>query len=477
MLIEGELARVVRHLDRTDPDELRRPVTGKLYPLTLPTLQQMLSNGEPLVIPNTKQDAMWRQLDQTDWINAYAATPLQVHGQIIGFLNMNSDQTDFFTADIIPRLQAFANTAAAAIQNARLYRSTQQYAADLENRVRERTQEAEAAKERIEHILISVPDAIFVLDEDNQLVQANPAGEGLVLQAREQGIDIFSQEFIRNLTDQSALTEKTVLQINPRAYQALASSLDVNGRKTGTVVVFRDVTRFRELDEMKTQFISDVSHELRTPLTNLALYLDLLAKVKDPEKSQRYLETLRREMQRLTSLIEDLLTISRLEAGRMEIYIEPVDANRIVADMATDRMQMAANQELHLSYTIQPDLPPVMADERLLTHVLSNLLTNALTYTPPKQSIHMQTETEPGDGFTWVKISVKDTGLGIAPEEMEYLFSRFFRGSASQTTNAPGTGLGLAISKEIIQRFEGRITVESQLHKGSTFTVWLKAAL
>ncbi len=475
MLIEGDMARVVRHRDRTDPDERLRPVTGTLMHLTLPTFNEMLAHGEPLVIPNTRHDALWRQFDHTAWIASYAATPLHVQEHIIGFLNMNSDQVDFFTGAIIPRLEAFANTAAAAIQNARLYESTQEYAADLEDRVQERTQEVHAAKERIEHILASVPDAIFVLDKDNQLVQANPAGEELVLSAKEQGANIFSEEFVHNLTEQNTKAEKAVLQIGLRAYQALASSLDVDDRKTGTVVVFRDVTRFRELDEMKTQFISDVSHELRTPLTNLALYLDLLSKVGDPERSQRYMETLRREMQRLTVLIEDLLTISRLEAGRIEIYIEPVDVNRVVGDLALDRKQMAANQELTLTYDIEPDLPPAQADARLLSQVLSNLLTNALNYTPPKKSIHMQTSTEKLDGVPWIKISVQDTGMGISAEEMTQLFTRFFRGSASQATNAPGTGLGLAISKEIIDRLDGRISVESKLNEGSTFTVWLRA--
>ena len=477
MLIEGDRVRVVRHLDYTDPGEQRRMVTGKQYPLSLPTLQEMLSSAKPLVIPDTPRDVRWQQLEQTSWINSYAATPLMVQGRIIGFLNMNSDQAGFFTSAITPRLQAFANTAAIAIQNARLYESTQQYAVDLEHRVYDRTRELRDAKERIEHILLSVPDAIYVLDEGNQLVQANPAGEALVVRANEQGIDIFSPDFVQTLARQSTPAEKTVLPIGEHAYQALASSLDVDGHQTGTVIVFRDVTRFRELDEMKTQFVSDVSHELRTPLTNLALYLDLLSKVDDPARSQRYLATLKREMQRLTSLIEDLLTISRLEGGRIEFHIEPVDVNRIVAELALDRMQMAANQDIDLTYTIQPDLPPARADKRLLIQVLSNLLTNALSYTPPQKTVYLRTSLETEEDMRWVKISVRDTGLGIPPEEMDFLFTRFFRGSASQITGAPGTGLGLSISKEIIQRLDGRISVESQPNKGSTFTVWLRAVL
>ena len=477
MLIEGNQVRVMRHLDRTDPNERRRPVTGKHITLMLPTLQQMLQSGNPLVIPNTHQDPLWRQIEQTSWISSYAAAPLRVQDQVIGFLNMNSDQVGFFNERIVPRLQAFASTAAAAIQNARLYQRTQQYAAELEDRVRERTGELRTAKERIEHILVSVPEPIIVLDEENHLIHANPAGEELMVQAAEQGTELFASEFLDSLKALSQPTEKTVLPIHDQAYQVLASSLPVGSHSTGTVIVFRDVTRFRELDQMKTQFVSDVSHELRTPLTNLALYLDLLARALKGEKNERYMATLRRETQRLTSLIEDLLTISRLEADRVEITIEPVDINKLITDLAKDRMQMAANQALTLTYTVQPELPLALADSRLLTRVLSNLLTNALNYTPPGRTIHLRTCLQVWGGATWVTAQVEDTGLGIPPEEMEHLFTRFFRGYAGQTSNAPGTGLGLAISKEIIDRLNGRITLESQLHKGSTFTVWLQAVL
>ena len=647
MLIEGDQVRVVRHLDKSDPSEAKRPVTGKALSLLLPTLQQMLSSGKPLVIPNTSQDPLWQQLEQTTWIRSYAAAPLQVQGRVIGFLNMNSDEVGYFTAQIFPRLQAFADTSAAAIQNAslykesqmrgeelatlveaaavvsssldvnqvlqvvaeqmisllnvrgcaisdydpeiksvklisdfgpiewlnnkerdkpyyldeypltrqvlvtgepllvrvddpdleanerrfmernhikvslmlplvtrdrtiglveliddrldhsfseseielvqtlashaaiaienaRLYQHTQKYAEELEDRVRERTMELRNAKERIEHILVSVPDAIIVLDEDNRLIQANPSGDALIVQANEQGLDIFNSDFLRSLARQNTPTEKTILQLRDRAYQALASSLPIDEKKFGTVIVFRDVTRFREIDQMKTQFVSDVSHELRTPLTNLSLYLDLLATTNDTAKNQRFLATLRRETQRLTSLIEDLLTISRLEADRVEINIEPVNLNHIVSDLAEDRRQMAANLGLNLTYTTHPELPYALADARLLTQVLSNLLTNALNYTPPSGHIHLQTLMQDWNDETWITVEVTDNGLGIPPEELEHLFTRFFRGFASQESSAPGTGLGLAISKEIIDRLNGRITVKSQPNQGSTFTVWLQ---
>jgi signal transduction histidine kinase len=244
------------------------------------------------------------------------------------------------------------------------------------------------------------------------------------------------------------------------------------------VIVLRDVTRFRELDEMKTRFVSDVSHELRTPLTNLALYLDLLAAAPGHDKkSQKYLATLRRETRRLTDLIEDLLTISRLEANRLEIHMRPVDVNRIVAEMVFDRAQMAEQRLLTLICDTEQPLPLGLADQRLLTQVLSNLLTNALNYAPPRSAIRVATHTQQWEGEHWVAIGVSDEGPGISQEEISQLFTRFFRGAAGQASSAPGTGLGLAISKEIMERMAGRITLQSQPGKGSLFTIWMRAVL
>jgi PAS domain S-box-containing protein len=477
MLVQGDQACVVRHLDLENIHATKRPVRNICLPLTTPTLQQMIDTGLPLLIPDTVQDPAWRNLSQSSWIRSYAAAPLQIHQEIIGFLNMNSDEANFFNNEIKQRLKAFGDTAAIAIQNARLYQDLQQYSLMLEDRVQERTSELSAAKDRIEHILVSVPDAVFVLDENDCLLQSNPAGENLLVLADQQGIKLFSREFLDQLKAGDLPDEKAILEVQGRAYQALASTLPFKGHQTGLVIVFRDVTRFHELDQMKTRFVSDVSHELRTPLTNLSLYLDLLSTIKDPEKNQSYLETLRRETERLTHLIEDLLTISRIEAGRVEFNKLPLDVNRLVSDLVKDRIPMATGRDLTLTCHTEENLPYSLADPRLLTQVLSNLLTNALNYTPPKGTIQLNTHCEFSDDAKWITISVKDSGVGITPEEISLIFDRFFRGSASQRTGAPGTGLGLAISKEIVERLGGRITVESHPDQGSTFTVWLHAVL
>ncbi len=478
MLIEGEIVRMVRTRGYEGMPEHVRAGGEQGVRLSFASLQKMLKTRQPVLMPDTEQERGWTPVEGTEWIRSYAGAPLRVGDQVVGFLGVDSEQPNFMTQETMYRLQALADHAATAIQNARLYSQLQSHASNLETRVRERTAELKAAKDRIEGILASVPDAVFVLNEQNQPIHANQAGEALMLQALAQELELFSEKFIRGLSSGLLQAEDAVLEAGGRAYQALVSPFPADQGRPGLVVAFRDVTRFRELDQMKTRFVSDVSHELRTPLTNLMLYLDLLAtSLEDPRKSASYLSTLRRETRRLSHLIEDLLMISRLESKRLVVHLKEVDVNRLLDDLAADRGIMAQRHSLTLQYTPTPDLPIVMADVNLLSQAISNLLTNAISYTPAGGTVTLSSGMEHEGDANWVTIHVVDTGVGIAQEELPLIFDRFFRGSASRQTGAPGTGLGLAISRELIMLLDGRLTVESTLQVGSTFTIWLKAVL
>ncbi|RPI34408.1 MAG: GAF domain-containing protein, partial [Chloroflexota bacterium] len=477
MLVDGDEAYIARRRGYGDEKATAGAVSDLRLPLEAPSLKHILTTGLPLLISNTENDPLWPRFPGSEQVKSYAGAPLQINHLIAGFLNVDSDQPNFFTLETTLRLQAFAAHAAIAIQNASLYHSMQKYANELEDRVQDRTAELQAAKESIEGILASVPDAVIVLDEAGRLIQANQAGESLLAAAAIEKLDLFAPELLSNLGKNATPSEKTVLAVQNRAFQPLSSPLTIQGKPSGQVLVFRDVTRFRELDQMKTKFVSDVSHELRTPLTNLTIYLDLLSNVTDHKKSQSYIETLRRETGRLTHLIEDLLTISRLEAGRVEIFIKQVDVNRLITELVQDRLFMANSHGLLLSCETAPHLPYASADVRMLMQAISNLLTNAINYTPPEGAICLRSAKVDKENQAWVTISIIDNGVGIPPGELPLIFDRFFRGTASFETKAPGTGLGLPISKEIIERMGGTIEVESELGSGSTFTVWLRAVL
>lgn len=230
--------------------------------------------------------------------------------------------------------------------------------------------------------------------------------------------------------------------------------------------------QLRELSRVKDEFVSNVSHELRTPITNMKLHLDLLERL--PDKRERYLSTLNHETDRLGTLIESLLTLSRMDQARLEFELQPVDVNQLAGDLVADRVTLADAEDLTLSFEPQLDIAPVLADFGLLGQVLSILLTNALHYTPAGGCVTVRAQRHPTE-TQWAGFAVSDTGPGILPEEQPKLFSRFFRGSAGENSGVSGTGLGLSIAKEIIERHNGRIEVKSEgiPGEGTTFHVWV----
>ncbi|MBX3056690.1 MAG: GAF domain-containing protein [Anaerolineae bacterium] len=228
-----------------------------------------------------------------------------------------------------------------------------------------------------------------------------------------------------------------------------------------------------ELDQLKSRFISEVSHELRTPITNLGLYMDLLAQSK-PERQAYYMEVLRRQTDRLTQLVEDILSLSRLELGRDKIELKPVDLNGVVRTAVTSLSLRVAEAGLTLTQKLQPDLPPVHGEPIQLSLVVSHLLHNAIQFTPVGGIVVRTGLNEAG---TAVYLQVMDTGAGIPQADRPHLFERFYRGQRATQSNIPGTGLGLAIVKEVADLHGGDIEVESVEGEGTTFTVWLPVAM
>lgn len=228
-------------------------------------------------------------------------------------------------------------------------------------------------------------------------------------------------------------------------------------------------------DRLKSRFISDINHELRTPLNNLTLYLSFLERGQ-PEKRPDYISVLRRETERLQWLISQLLDFSRLDSGKLAANLEPVDLNELVGTLVSDRRHLVQDNGLTLDFVPAAQLPPILADSKLLFQVLTNLLSNAINYTLPGGTVLIQTAEQKKDGRSWITATVQDSGLGISAEDQTHLFERFFRGEAADITNASGAGLGLAICREIIDRHGGQITVKSEMGYGSSFTLWLQPA-
>ncbi len=226
-------------------------------------------------------------------------------------------------------------------------------------------------------------------------------------------------------------------------------------------------------DRLKSEFIINVNHELRTPLTNLVLYYQML-RTQPTVKSEERLNVIGRELQRLRALIEELLNLSRFDLGQVEPRLLKFDLNSLVQSLVNDRRNLAEERRLTLTLVLQQNLDLVWLDEQTITQAISNLLTNAMNYTPPGGEITVATMSEIKNNRAWVGFRIQDTGHGINMEDMPHIFERFFRGKAGHDSGAPGTGLGLAIVKQVVDQHHGRIEVDNCSGKqGAVFTVWL----
>jgi GAF domain-containing protein len=283
----------------------------------------------------------------------------------------------------------------------------------------------------------------------------------------------FSEDDVRLL---SLLADQLSIAVeNAALYERLrrhAANLEetVNAR---TAELELALEQARAAEQLKSQFVSDVSHELRTPLSNIRLCLDLMRRGKT-ERYETYLRTLNRETDRLVVLIEDLLAISRIDAGSVVPYPVQFDLNMLARGLVEDRRRLFADRGLELEVLLNERLPKVTADERMISQVVANLMTNALNYTPAGGKVRLKTQIERDESNqAWIVLSVADDGLGIEKDEQEHIFERFYRGNASRKMGTPGTGLGLSICKEVVERHGGRITLQSAPQRGSTFFVWL----
>jgi two-component system, NtrC family, sensor histidine kinase KinB len=242
---------------------------------------------------------------------------------------------------------------------------------------------------------------------------------------------------------------------------------------TGVILVLNDVTEQMEQDELKREFISTVSHQLKTPLTSVRMALHILLEEKIGSltpKQADILSAAREDSERLHGIIDNLLDISRIESGKMEMDIKPVSPGELVLNAAKSFRSMAKGQGVNLTSQVPEDLPNVMADTTQIVHVFANLISNALKYTPSQGTITISAQADKEH----VRLSVSDTGKGIPSQYLDRVFDRFFRVPGQEMET--GTGLGLSIVKEIVEAHNGVVNAKSTKGEGSTFSFTLPRA-
>jgi len=247
------------------------------------------------------------------------------------------------------------------------------------------------------------------------------------------------------------------------------------GGYSGMVFVLHDVTKDKEIDKMKSDFVSNVSHELRTPLTSIKSFSELILDdldTMDIEIRKRFLGIIRDEAERLTRLISDILDLQKIQANKMKWQMESLDLFEVIESSMNTFSGLAKNKGINLSSECKGELPLIYGDRDRLLQVLVNLISNAMKFSKEKGRIRVEATPVP-EG---VLLSVSDNGIGIPADKRERVFERFYQVDGSATKERGGTGLGLAISKEIIGHHGGRIWVESQEGEGCTFSLVIPKA-
>jgi PAS domain S-box-containing protein len=363
--------------------------------------------------------------------------------------------------------------------------------ATLETQVTARTAEIRAEREKSETILHNAADAILMADRELRVLYVNPAFTTLTGYTAEEalgqrvdtiGAGIDSEQIQQSIT--AALAggktwqgEVTAQRKDGRTYDAaltVAPVRDADGALVGSVSSHWEISQRKDLERAQSQFITNVSHQFRTPVTTLQLYAQLMQKAELPEESQRYLDTMKDEITWLIQLIQDTLEMTAVDSGKAVTTWEPISPSIMLQNIVTRYQNHAEASGLNLTaMPLPPDLPTATGDQARLTQAITKLVENAITFTPSGGQVMLEAGTAKEKGLKWLTLAVRDTGPGISPEEQEKVFDRFFRGELAESGHIPGTGLGLSIAQAIVQAHGGRITVESQLGEGSTFTIWL----
>jgi len=439
--------------------------------------REVVRTRAPFIVADapTAYEGFRRQPHAPAGIRSWLGVPMLVGERLIGMIALDKSEPAFYTQEHVRLVEAYAAQAAIAIENARLHQEVLDHAEQLEQRVQERTAEIEAQYARLDAILRSTADGIVVTDAEGNIIEANPVVQAWLTQTLSLEEADRLQEAVRSLAERAAAQPTALLELAELDLELRATPILEPGlAEDASVVAIHDVSEFKALDRMKTRFITNISHELRTPITTIKLYAYLMQR--HPERLVEYLAPLVQEADHQARLVEDVLQMSRMEAGQLQMRPRPIPLNDLTTNAVANYRVLA--QERGLTLRHQPaELEPVaLADPERIRQVLNHLVGNAILYTSEGGSVVVSTGREELKGQAWATITVADTGMGIPEEELPHIFERFFRGEEPRIMQAPGTGLGLSIAQEIVRLHGGRVTVESEKDAGSTFTVWLPLA-
>jgi signal transduction histidine kinase len=419
------------------------------------------------------------ELAHIEGLRAFAGHPLEHGGRLLGVVAMWSRTT--LRDEVLEALRVLARHGATAIAGAQLMDEARQEGA-----------KARAATGRMAALLDASRSGVIMFDPEEQVTYVNGAfrrifgiGDEPLVHCSRTELEVTLRLLLCAGKDSGVLAAQADggtpadselwIQIpgepKPRVLRRYAAPVSAAGETLGWMEVFDDVTQAHELDEMKSEFISTVSHELRSPLTSIKGALALMLESGLDEESRELVAVSKRNADRLVRLVNDILDLSKLEAGKLELDLRPQEASVLCNDAAASLDGWAQRAGVRLRICVEDALPRVRADADRIAQVLANLVSNAIKFSRRGAEVILSAGRDQRGG---VVFRVEDHGPGIAPEFRDKLFTRFAQADRGKREQG-GTGLGLAISRALVLEHRGDIWVESELGKGATFSFMLPA--
>ena len=456
----------------------------------------VLRTRQATLVPDTQADKRWIpfgtgkvKTGPLKLQRSAIAAPLEFGHEPIGVLMLTSPEPRRFSEDNLELVRDATSLISNALYNAHLYDLIRNQGARLGGMLRE--EQVNAAKNQ--SILESIADGVLVADEAGEMILANDAFADIfgiprwqivgkpvstmgqiVVDSGAQWLKAVQEWAGENPIGRAGQTveDTIVLTTSDRTVRVNLAPVFAGGQFLGTVSIFRDITREIEADLAKTSFISLVSHELRTPLTSIRGYAELMlmgAAGALPDAISKYIKIIQSNATRLHDLVGDILLITQFDGGDMPLTVSPTSIKEIINDVVADHLNSrinVENREISVSVELSEMLPDVLADRGRVVQVLTNLIDNALNYTPDPGDISISARST----ADFVFVSVRDSGIGITVEELDQVFNRFYRSEDANVRKIAGTGLGLSIAKTFVEMHGGHLTVSSEYGLGSTFT-------
>ncbi|MBQ9973598.1 MAG: HAMP domain-containing protein [Oscillospiraceae bacterium] len=345
---------------------------------------------------------------------------------------------------------------------------------DMAQQLEDTIQQVENERNKLDTLFLHMTDGVVAFSAEGRVIHCNPAAEQMLHCTIDQHTD-YSQLFGELASLESVLTAQDYLEserVEEGRYLELLMAPFDRENQMGALVVIHDVTAQRKNEEMRREFVANVSHELRTPLTNIRSYAETLADnagQMPPNTEKKFLGVILNESDRMTHIVQDLLTLSRFDSGHSELKLGRFSFTGAVTDLYNATYMEAQKHDHRVELKLEPELPEIVADRERILQVMMNIVSNAIKYTP--NGGHIVISAGRGEDRVWMEVS--DNGIGIPAEDRGRIFERFYRVDKARSRESGGTGLGLSIAKEIVDRHEGVLTTVDKEGPGLTLRLEL----